>query len=154
MIYRVLITGSIDEAMIPLVEYLNSKDETFTTSCCSGRVSIGEALTFVPDKTNDANINKLFGNLLLGRMSANFNEPLEVIQSGFTDTVKEGCPWVFMSHTLIDDVDNVIDTVSKAINENEENQVIIIKFEGAIAHFIVRTLALGKLGRFFRRISS
>jgi hypothetical protein len=87
-------------------------------------------------------------------MSANFNEPLEVIQSGFTDTVKEGCPWVFMSHTLIDDVDNVIDTVSKAINENEENQVIIIKFEGAIAHFIVRTLALGMLSRFFRRISS
>jgi len=68
---------------------------------------------------------------------------LGVIQSGFTDTVKEGCPWVFMSHTLIADVDNVINTVSKAINENEENQIIIIKFEGAIAHFIVRTLALG-----------
>lgn len=48
-----------------------------------------------------------------------------------------------MSHTLIADVDNVINTVSKAINENEENQIIIIKFEGAIAHFIVRTLALG-----------
>lgn len=81
------------------------------------------------------------------------NEPLEVIQSGFTDTVKEGCPWVFMSHTIIDDVDNVINTVSMAINENEENQVVIIKFEGAIAHFIVRTLALGMLSLSFRNQS-
>ncbi|CAG5111439.1 Oidioi.mRNA.OKI2018_I69.chr2.g5749.t1.cds [Oikopleura dioica] len=101
------LSRSIDEAMIPLVEYLNSKDETFTTSCCSGRVSI-------------------------------------VSQAGFTDTVKEGCPWIFMSHEIIVDVDNVINIVSKGIDENEENQVIIIKFEGAIAHFIVRTLSLGK----------
>ena len=48
-----------------------------------------------------------------------------------------------MSHEIIVDVDNVINIVSKGIDENEENQVITIKFEGAIAHFIVRTLSLG-----------
>lgn len=76
-------------------------------------------------------------------ISVAFNESLKVSQSGFTNTIKEGCPWIFMSHALIDDVNNVINIVSKAINENEDDQVIIIKFEGAIAHFIVRTLALG-----------
>lgn len=72
-----------------------------------------------------------------------FTDPRLVSQAGFTDTVKEGCPWIFMSHEIIVDVDNVINIVSKGIDENEENQVIIIKFEGAIAHFIVRTLSLG-----------
>ena len=32
--------GSVDAAIVPLVEYLNSLEYSYTTSSCSGRISV------------------------------------------------------------------------------------------------------------------
>lgn len=32
--------GSVDEAIVPLVRYINAREEYYTTSSCAGRISI------------------------------------------------------------------------------------------------------------------
>ena len=40
--------GSVDDAIVPMVKLLNSMDEYYTTSSCSGRISVfSEVLTIL-----------------------------------------------------------------------------------------------------------
>ena len=40
--------GSVDDAIMPMVKLLNSTDEYYTTSSCSGRISIfSEVVTYI-----------------------------------------------------------------------------------------------------------
>jgi len=38
--------GSIDDQIVDLVQYINAKDDYFTTSSCSGRISVFSEVSY------------------------------------------------------------------------------------------------------------
>lgn len=109
--------GSVDEPIVELVDYINSLDNYFTTSSCSGRIVV---LADTPEEVK----KNLFSNPLAFDNYLLFQEP---------SIQKEGCKWVHISHTKCTS-DEIISKLDPLLGD------LSFKFEAFVLHVQCRTL--------------
>ncbi|RGB30982.1 tRNA wybutosine-synthesizing protein, partial [Rhizophagus diaphanus] len=118
--------GSVDEAIIPLIELLNRHDDYVTTSSCSGRVSIY------------------------------YDDELEVNENDVRHSMKGGGRWLYVTHSHIDlPKENNKERLNEFLLKNifdsdlynalqDDNRIVYFKFEPMILHVEARTLDAAK----------
>ncbi|GBB85122.1 hypothetical protein RclHR1_01170006 [Rhizophagus clarus] len=105
--------GSVDEAIIPLIELLNRHDDYVTTSSCSGRVSVYCAGKGMKKNSNNSTKNKTENHVNNNYQVYNndFEEidnvkdeedELEVNEGDVRHSMKGGGRWLFVTHSHID----------------------------------------------------
>src|SRR5688572_30288206 len=110
--------GSVDEAILPLIELLNKHDDYITTSSCSGRIAIycagkGIKKSF-PNKSDSSNKNKTENHV--NNNNYQINVYIEEIDNNVKDedelelnegddvrhSMKGGGRWLFVTHSHVD----------------------------------------------------
>jgi tRNA wybutosine-synthesizing protein 3 len=103
--------GSVDEAIIPLIELLNRHDDYVTTSSCSGRVSVYCAGKGIKKfSLNNSNKNKTENHVNNYQVYNNDDDDeldkdedeLGVNDSDVRHSMKGGGRWLFVTHSHID----------------------------------------------------
>ncbi|CAG8506856.1 6060_t:CDS:2 [Funneliformis caledonium] len=165
--------GSIDEAILPLIELLNRHDDYVTTSSCSGRVAIYCAGKGIKRHTNKfyASNNQVHDDI--DEIDTNVkDEELEVNDvDDVRHSTKGGGRWLFVTHSHVDlpkeynkeklnefllktifgiEHVNVISLTdhdsdyNNLLKDDDNNRMIYFKFEPMILHVEARTLDAAK----------
>ncbi|CAG8461758.1 uncharacterized protein OCT59_029760 [Rhizophagus irregularis] len=121
--------GSVDEAIIPLIELLNRHDDYVTTSSCSGRVSIYCAGKGIKRFLNSSNKNKTenannYHNDVNEEIdNVKDEDELEVNENDVRHSMKGGGRWLYVTHSHID--------LPKENNKEKLNEFLLKNIFGA-----------------------
>ena len=121
--------GTVDEAAIPLIKFINSNENFVTTSSCSGRVAI------YFDKP----------------LSHNISHTLEKEETNIKMSKKKGGGWIFVSHDPLHEnnvnilLGNNTYTFDTFLTEHSADlSLVTFKFEPFILHVEARTLEMAQ----------
>lgn len=111
--------GSVDEPIVELVDFINSLENYFTTSSCSGRIVV------LADTPEEVKIFIIYSRVWqLCYIYIYLQEP---------SIQKEGCKWVHVSHTKCN-YEEVLSKLDPSIGD------LSFKFEAFVLHVQCRTL--------------
>ncbi|XP_021968613.1 tRNA wybutosine-synthesizing protein 3 homolog isoform X2 [Folsomia candida] len=114
--------GSVDAKILPLVTLINSTNDLFTTSTCSGRTILF---------TNES--------VEVGVPPTSSSQPVDPVVKKIR---KKGCQWLFVSHDEVK-VQDFLEAWNKACATVKDHDVIF-KVEASILHVQCRQLSLAK----------
>lgn len=124
--------GSIDAPIVDLINKVNRFDEYCTTSSCSGRIVI---FAQPSPEFCDTRQHELNGDAVDSATEQVLNYKAK----------KRGCNWLHVTHDLIlrGTVQDIIDLVQRNCDEilnQQEKQMIVLKFEPFILHVRAATI--------------
>lgn len=77
--------GNIDDQIIDLVQYINAKDNYFTTSSCSGRISVFSEVSQLQGRE--------YARLCFSEIQR------KIIICQLADQKKKHCEWLYVTHS-------------------------------------------------------
>jgi tRNA wybutosine-synthesizing protein 3 len=139
--------GSVDEAILPLIELLNRHDDYVTTSSCSGRIAIycagkGTKKSF-PNKSDPSNKSKTENHVNNHNHYQVHNDEIEEIDKDEDElevnegddirhSMKGGGRWLFVTHSRVDlpkenNKEKLNEFLLKTIFGVERDNVLLLK---------------------------
>lgn len=123
----------VDAAVLPLIDYINSLDDFYTTSSCSGRISL---FCHVASKLDDFALVKWHRKI-------DFDEVMEAINSAVDSDSCKGNIWLRQEssifHIVSRDFDGAVKLLDVALKSGYKNSGIQVLKEGRFMVQVIST---------------
>ena len=139
--------GSVDEAILPLVNLINLHSSFATCSSCSGRISLFDPGLRNDDLTNNTSDGRSISNITSPSTQTDPGDEQRVVDSGSGKGSYGG--WIFVSHdyikteTLLEALSNT-STQRRATSEATSHSIMTLRFEPMILHVAAANVERGQ----------